>query len=68
VYELRPADFEAIVARACETIPTLPTELVAVACTRYKDGDPAKSLGDVEASVLVVKGQKHAAGLHPSLS
>lgn len=68
VYELRPSDFSAVVSRACEIIPTLPTDLVTVSCTRYKDGDPAKTVGDVEASMLVVKGQAHEAGLHPSLS
>ncbi|BGP38694.1 hypothetical protein JCM10449v2_002629 [Rhodotorula kratochvilovae] len=64
--ELAEDDFCAVIARAVELLPTVPTVLVPVRATRYTNGDPSQSDGEVQAEIIVAQPKRRLAGLQPS--
>ena len=65
-YELAEDDFETVVGRALKLLPSVPTVLAPVRASRFELGDLSRSLGEVQADVLVARPETPSAGLQPS--
>ncbi|GAA5835892.1 hypothetical protein JCM9279_002134 [Rhodotorula babjevae] len=65
-YELAEDDYETVVARALKLLPTIPTVLAPVRASRFELGDLSRSLGEVQADIIVAQPETPAAGLQPS--
>lgn len=65
-YELTDPDFELVVGRTREMLPTVPTHCVTVRALRFAEGDSSKPLGEISEAQLLVGVAPHSPRLQPT--